>query len=458
MAQESSVDFSEFGKTFQESLACLLLSERQFCDQIREVLKVNYFEQAYLQVFVSKVFDYKDKYNTHPTLKTMKTILRTELKTEDELTKNQVIDFLARHLVGDKELKRVENTEFVKDKSLDFCKKQTLYHAMEKSIEILPKSSFEDIRTLINTALNLGLDSDFGHDYIADFEERYKIKCRNPISTGWSKIDSITKGGLGAGELGVVLASTGAGKSHVLSHLGSQGVIAGKQVVHYTLELSAESTGLRYDSCLTGASLDSLRDCKDKVLEEISKFPGKLTIKEYPTKSATTRTIKNHLDKMCQRGNAPDLILVDYADLLRPVSSYKEKRMELESIYEELRGIAGEFKCGLYTASQTNRSGINAEIITMESISEAFSKAFVADFIFSISRTMDDREALSGRMFIAKSRLGPDGLVYPLMFDPSCVRIEILDAEESLASVVESVKERAGKKLKDFYAQNRDKL
>ena len=108
------------------------------------------------------------------------------------------------------------------------------------------------------------------------------------------------------------------------------------------------------------------------------------------------------------------MIIVDYGDLLRPIHNQREKRNELESIYEEMRAIAQDFDCPLWTASQTNRSVLNAEVITMESISEAFSKCFVADFIFSVSRTVEDKAANSGRVYVAKNRNGPDGLIYPI--------------------------------------------
>ena len=116
---------------------------------------------------------------------------------------------------------------------------------------------------------------------------------------------------------------------------------------------------------------------------------------------------------MKQRGVSIDMIIVDYADLLKPFNFRKngEKRHDLESIYEELRGLAQVYECPIWTASQTNRSGLNAEVITMESISEAFNKCFVADFIFSVSRTVEDKKLNKGRIFVAKNRNGPDGLV-----------------------------------------------
>jgi len=232
--------------------------------------------------------------------------------------------------------------------------------------------------------------------------------------------------------LGVVIAPTGAGKSMVLVHLGSQALKEGKTVVHYTLELQDSVIAKRYDSCIVGYPLGELLNFKDEIFESISEIDGKLIIKEYPTKSASTNTIKAHLSTLKKRGIEPGLIIVDYGDLLRPVSAQKEKRSELETIYEELRCIAGEFKCPVWTASQTNRSGLNAEVITMESISEAFNKCFVADFIFSVSRTTEDKKNNTGRIFIAKNRNGPDGVVYPIFMDTSVVKIKVLTENNNI--------------------------
>ena len=120
------------------------------------------------------------------------------------------------------------------------------------------------------------------------------------------------------------------------------------------------------------------------------------------------------------------MVIVDYGDLLRPLMMRKEKRNELESIYEELRSLSTEFQCPIWTASQTNRSGLNAEVITMEQISEAFNKCFVADFIFSVSRTIEDKQKNEGKIFIAKNRNGPDGIVFPIHMDTSCVKIKVI--------------------------------
>ena len=139
--------------------------------------------------------------------------------------------------------------------------------------------------------------------------------------------------------------------------------------------------------------------------------------------------------------------------MLRPITVLREKRNELESIYEELRGLATEYEVPVWTASQTNRSGLNAEVVTMESISEAFNKCFVADFIFSISRTVEDKLGNGGRIFIAKNRNGPDGIVFPIFMDTSNVAIKVLkpmDNEDEDGVDAKKQKETLMQKYKNF--------
>tara|TARA_B100001123_G_scaffold74689_5_gene84320 strand:+ start:48265 stop:49656 length:1392 start_codon:yes stop_codon:yes gene_type:complete len=419
LAEKAS--FGRYGKTFQEGLVQLIFEDRPFADQITEVLDGNFLELEYLRVFLRKILEYRAKYNRHPSVEAMTSILRTELESENETSRTQVREYFVK--IHSREL---TDPEYIKETSLDFCRKQNLKEAMLKSIPLLQKNSFDEISTVINEALKLGSENNFGYDYIADFEKRFEPKYRRPVSTGWADMDSITGGGLGKSELGVVIAPTGAGKSMILVHLGSEGIKEGKTVIHYTLELQDTVIATRYDSCITGYPLSDIINFKDEVYDEIKNIEGSLIVKEYPTKSANTNTIRAHLSRLIKRGIKPGMIIVDYADLLKPVTVRKEKRNELESIYEELRAISTEFQCPIWTASQTNRSGLSAEVITMEQISEAFNKCFVADFIFSVSRTIEDKQNNQGKIFIAKNRNGPDGMVYNIFMDTSNVKIKIL--------------------------------
>ena len=395
MTNKDYETFSRFGKKFQENMCQLMLEDRPFYDQISEVLDTNFFEKKYLQIFIETLMSYREKYDTHPNHEVMMSLLRTELNHHDKATAKLVRDFFARIHTSD----GIEEAAYVKDKAIDFCRKQVLKEAMMKSVKLLKSSSFDEIEKVIQDALKLGTDNNFGHEYHKDALKRFELINRAPITTGWDRMDEICKGGLGKNELGVVIAPTGAGKSMVL---------------------------------VTGVPLNEHRDRKEEVLNKIQDIDGSLIIKEYPTKSASVQTIRNHIEKLKKRGIIPDIILVDYADLLRPPRVSGEKRHELEEIYENLRAVAQIYEIPVWTASQTNRGGLNAEVITMEAISEAFNKCFVADFIFSLSRTVQDKQANKGRMFIAKNRNGPDGMIFQTFVDWSDVTIKILDRDEDV--------------------------
>jgi replicative DNA helicase len=446
------IDFSRFGKKFQESLCRIVLDDREFCDQVFEVLKVEFFEVKYLQLFVQVIVDYKREFGTHPSRDIVATILRSGIEDESDVLKKQVRDYFTQLMTT---MPDFEGDAFIKKKALDFCRKQNLKEAMIKSAKLIHSASFEEISKIINDSLKLGSNTDFGYDYLKDFEKRYEVKFRRPITTGWKQVDAITGGGLGKGELGVVVAPTGAGKSMALVHLAAQALKQGKTVVYYTLELEDTVVAKRFDSCLTGVHLTDLNDMKEVVLEKVRELNGHLIVKEYPTKYASTETINAHLLRLKNRGIEPDFIAIDYADLLKPVRHQREKRQELEEIYEELRGIAKISEATLYTASQTNRSGLNAEVVTMESISEAFNKCFVADFIFSLSRTVEDKNNNTGRIFIAKNRNGADGMVYPLFMDTSNVCIKVIDDNGESPSVV---MDRAAKKQDELLREKYKKF
>jgi hypothetical protein len=228
MSNNNQLDFSKFGKAFQEKLAQLIFQDRQFADQLREVLDLNFFELKYLQSFCKRLFDYRDKYNLYPSVGIMSTILRTELEEDNDALNKQIRDYFARITASPE----IEDEDYIKDTSLDFCRRQKIKEALVKSAGLMNKSSsLDEIGVIVTTALKLGTDNNYGYDYKLDFEKRFLLKDRNPVSTGWDRVNSITKGGLGRGELGVVIAPTGAGKSMALVHLGAMAVKAGLQVV-----------------------------------------------------------------------------------------------------------------------------------------------------------------------------------------------------------------------------------
>ena len=418
---ESKPTFSKYGKHFQEVLAKLILFDRGFSNQIQEVLDLQFLEYTYLQVFSEMILDYKKKYKVHPTLPIIKTIYETEIKGQNEAYAEQLGEYL-EGMEYDEKLKR--ESVYIKEEALNFCRKQKMQETILKIVPLLKSASFEQIQGLLGGALKLGTDTDHGHNFLEDFEKRYEFNARSPISTGWSRIDNITKGGFGRKELSVVISTTGGGKSMCLVNLGAAALLSGKNVVYYTLELSDSIVGNRFDSCITGVPIDDLHHSKPEVLKQIKGIKGRLIIKEYPSKRATPKTIENHIERLVQDDFKPDLVIIDYADLLRPSGDSSDFRPKaMEEMYEELRGIAQLTDTVMITASQTNRTGVNADVITMESIADAYAKCFPADFIFTISK--------KGKALVAKNRNGVDGVTFAVERDFSRCKVSIKDIKDN---------------------------
>ena len=422
----SDTTLDQFGTSFQEKVVIGLLTDRQWAEQMLDVFKPEYFSLKYLQFLSSRYFDYAKKYRTFPSLELLVTIVKDELKASaDAALRAQVIDFIKRS----KDENYLDDLPYCKDRSLDFAKRQALKGALEEAIDLIQKEKYESIVDVVKGAVLAGSEASLGHDFFNDLEQRFVDLKRNCVPTGISQLDanSILNGGLSSGELMVIAAPSGCGKSHFLTMLGANALRNGKNVLHYTFELSAEQVGLRYDSNLCNIDSNDLLEHKETVVELYKGMElGKLFIKYYPTNTATVNTLKAHIEKLSLKGFKPDLILIDYADIMRSTRQFDSMRHELTLIYRELRGLAGELMLPIATASQVNREGAEVEIIDTTHMSEAFGKVFIADVVLTLSRRAMEKASGWGRLFLAKNRFGRDGLVYNTKINTARSTFEIV--------------------------------
>jgi replicative DNA helicase len=321
---------------------------------------------------------------------------------------------------------------YVKDKSLEFCKRQAFKDALEKSVELIQTEKYESVISIMKEAISVGMPNTTGHDFFDDIEARFVQINRQVCPTGLERLDAadILRGGLGRGELGVITANTGVGKSHFLVAMGCAAMRAGKNVVHYTFELSEHETGKRYDSNLCGIPSNDLIERKKEVIEAYKNKGadlGKLIIKEYPTGSASVHTLRNHIEKLTLKGFKPSLVVVDYADVMKSSREYDSLRHELKLIYTELRNLSVELNVPVWTASQANKDSSKSDIVGLENMGESYGKAQVADVVLSISRKPMEKSDGTGRIFVAKNRAGRDGLLFPISIDTARSSFEILD-------------------------------
>jgi replicative DNA helicase len=455
-----SETFAQYGKAFQEKIMQALLTDHRWAEQLLEVFNPEYFELKYLHFLSERYFGYAKKYKVFPTLPLLVTIIKDELKLKvgsDEVLCNQIIDYLKRtQLNAD-----LNDLPFVKEKSLDFCRKQALKAALEKAVDQMQAEKYESIADDIKRAVMVGTTPSIGHNFFEDYEARFTKLQRNAIPTGLPEIDrkEILNGGLGEGELGVIVAATGVGKSHFLTAMGCSALLQKKNVVHYTLEMLEPAVGIRYDSNLTNTDSLDVIDSKDKILEQYKTIPmGSLIIKHYPPRTASIYTLRAHLERLALKGFRPDLIIVDYADLLRSSRQYDSLRHELQLVYEELRAFAIEMGTPVWTASQSNKEGSNNEVIDLGNMSEAYGKAMTADVVLSISRLSHEKALGVGRLFVAKNRAGRDGIVYPINIDTARSKF-IINGEQQLpedakAEDENSMKQRLRSKWQELKKDN----
>jgi len=215
--------------------------------------------------------------------------------------------------------------------------------------------------------------------------------------------------------------------SWVLSRIGAEAMKQGKNVMHFTLELNENYVGLRYDACFTGIDFQNIRNNVDVVREKIASVPGKLIIKYFPIKTVSAHSLKNHIERIIMLGTKIDLVIVDYADILRPINSDRNSNsyQEAGGIYEELRSVAGELQVPVWTASQSNRAAMDDDIIQANSIADSYRKIMTADFVISLSRKVADKVNSTARFHIIKNRFGPDGLTFPSKMNAGCGQIDI---------------------------------
>ena len=441
----------QYGTSFQSKIIVSLLTDVKFTKQIIDILEVSYFDSDSNKFIIKTIQDYFTKYKTVPTMEALKVFIDD---IENDVLKSGVVDFL-RQAWNHRES---PDLEFVKEKCLEFCKNQVIKSAIMESVELLDNHQYDDIKGVMDTAMRAGVERDIGHEYITGFEERMTEQARNTLPTKWDSINELMDGGLAGGELGVVVAPAGIGKSWTLQALGAEAVKNGKTVIHYTLELNAEYVGLRYDTIVSGQPTGNLQYYKEEVLQAINKLKGNLIIKYYPTRTASVATLTAHLQQCELQGIKPDLVLVDYADIMKSTSNFTEKRHQIGHIYEELRGMAGEFQIPIWTASQANRSSLEEDVIGADKVSEDYSKVMTADFVMSMSRKVEDKIANTGRFHVIKNRFGPDGITFPATINTNTGYIMIYDSttvggkevQGKMNNADEYIRKTLSQKKKDF--------
>ena len=410
-------NLNAYGIGFQIKVLSSLLTHKEFLLNIQDVLSEEYFDNQAHKWIIKEILKYYQKYHTTPSMD----VLKVELKKID----NEVLQVAIKEQLREAYKASDEDLKYVEEEFSGFCKNQQLKKALLTSVEFLNAGDYDSIRTIVDNALKAGQDKNLGHEYNKDTESRYRENHRTIVPTPWESFNGILQGGLGNGDFGLIFGSPGGGKSWSLVALGGYAVKLGYNVLHYTLELGADYVGRRYDAFFTNISVQNIQNHQTTVGDIVSQLQGQLIIKEYPPNKASISTIESHIKKCIDLDFKPDLVLIDYVDLLHSKKNNRERKDEIDDIYISTKGLARELNLPIWSVSQVNRAGAKDDIIEGDKAAGSYDKMMVTDVAISLSRKRQDKVNGTGRFHIMKNRYGMDGMTYSVKIDTSTGHFDV---------------------------------
>ena len=425
-------NIEQYGPHFQIKVLSSLLTHKKFLINIYDVLNDEDFNNQAHKWIVKEIIRYYNKYHTTPSMD----ILKVELQKIE----NEVLQISVKEQLREAYKASEDDLEYVQEEFSTFCVNQQLKKALLSSVDLLKNGDYDSIKIMIENAMKAGQDKNIGHEYIKDIESRYREDNRTPIPTPWEDFNRLLQGGLGSGDFGLIFGNPGGGKSWCLVALGGYAVRMGYNVLHYTLELGEDYVGRRYDAFFSKIPVNKILQHKEKVESIVPELPGKLVIKEFPTGRATIHTIESHIKKCIDLDIKPDLILIDYVDLLSTKRKTVDRKMEIDDIYTSTKGLARELNTPIWSVSQVNRAGAKDDIIEGDKAAGSYDKIMITDFCASLSRKAKDKLEGTGRFHIMKNRFGMDGLTFGVKADTSTGHFEVhdFDSDEAEAALVKN--------------------
>jgi len=360
-------------------------------------IQPDYFDGVYKGLF-KEVTKFVAKYNKLPSLESFKIEIDEANSLPDEQYRS-ALDLLPNIFTAES-----ENLEWLVERTEKWCQDRAVYNAVMESIEILDgkhatmqKNAIPDV---LSKALGVTFDTNIGHDYLHDVEQRYDFyhEQEERIPFDLDYFNQITKGGLPNKTLNIALAGTGVGKSLFMCHVAASSLAQGRNALYITMEMAEERIAERIDANLLNVPIDQLENLSktmftDKVQQIQAKTQGKLIIKEYPTGQANTSHFRALLNEMKLKKNfVPEIIFIDYLNIcassrMKGMGGAINSYSYIKSIAEELRGLAVEFNVPIMSATQTTRSGYGNDDVGLEDTAESFGLPATADLMFALIST-----------------------------------------------------------------------
>lgn len=450
-------NFGYLGNTFQIQLLNNIVLYKDFATSIVDVIEPKYFDNQYFKLIMQIMKEYYQKYEHTPSYNTLEQLVKSEVSSP--MAQKMVLDMIDQIKEAP-----AEGETFVQEKALKFCKQQELQKVMGKAQKIIDKGDFESydhLEEMVREALQVGEVDTGTADVFANLDDVLEEDFRHPIPMGIPGIDNLLKGGIAKGELGVILAPTGVGKSTFLTKISNHAFNLGYNVLQIFFEDNPKIIQRKHFTLWTEIAPDLLSMHKDKVLSKVQEIrenaPNKLVLKKLPSDTLTMNQIKNQIRKMMAEGTKVDMVVLDYIDCVVPDKNLGDEWKSEGSVMRGFEAMCHELNLVGWTATQGNRSSISSDVVTTDQMGGSIKKAQVGHVIISVAKSLQQKEMNLATIAITKSRIGKDGVVFEnCKFDNEML---VIDTEQSVTflGLEEQKEERNKERIRELLEKRKQK-
>jgi replicative DNA helicase len=450
-------NFEYLGNNFQIQLLNQIILDKDFSHSIIDVIEPTYFENKYFKIIIQMIKEYYKKYNHTPSFDTLEQVAKSEL--QQEIASKIVLD-----MIGKIKDAPIDGGDFVQEKALKFCKQEEVIKVMGKAQKIIDGGEFENydaIEGMFREALQVGEKDTSMMNVFSNLDQVLDDDYRHPIPMGIPGIDRLLKGGLAKGEIGVVLAPTGVGKSTLLTKIANHAFNMGNNVLQIFFEDNPKIIQRKHITLWTKIHPDELSVRKEEVFSKVKEIEetmsNKLIMKKLPSDTVTMNQIKNQVRKMIADGIKIDMILLDYIDCVVPDKNLGDEWKSEGSVMRGFEAMCHELNIVGWTATQGNRNSISAEVVTTDQMGGSIKKAQVGHVIITVAKSLQQKEMNLATIAITKSRIGKDGVIFEnCKFDNGMLEI---DTEQSVTFLghEEQKEERNRNRIKELLEKKKQK-
>ena len=417
------------GIDFQYRLIQQLLVDRKFGETIIDILQPNYFEDSFLRTASLKIADNYEEYGVIPDVSNLESMILSTVS--NEIDKEMYLE----------QFNKIKNAELnnglnVQDTAMKFCKQQELKKSVREIQKIIETGNLDDYpecEDILKKALEVGDSKDDGMDVFEDLESVLAEDFRDPIPTGINGLDGYMDGGLSKGELAVILAPFGVGKTTLMTKIANNAKNVGKNVLQIFFEDNPKVIQRKHLTCWMGGkyTLNELTENFDEIIATAKareEQPGQIKLKKFPSDGTTIPMIKQYIKKLISTGFRPDMVILDYIDVVQPSKSFSDEWSGEGNVMRQFETLLSELDIAGWTAVQGNRSSINAETVDSSMMGGSIKKGQIGHFILSIAKSLEQKETGFANMAILKSRFGKDGIQFDnVIFNNATVQIDMTE-------------------------------